>query len=710
MQPKSRQITEQRTGPLGIAALSWRMDDLNLPENSVSAQQKAILDGLPLLVFLEREGTLVYANAEARRTLGETEDVWTPRPVEDVLWGLFPGMANPKTLITGNRVSRSFHATVPARSGRLVGVEGTYSRVDSESLDAVIVALHSDREQAPRSRLMEDVLACIPEAVAIVHENHVIFTNPAFTRMFGYSSEEACGADPRRFMVPETRLHEISMIEKSIELSGHAAIETVRVNKAGEMVDVALVAAPLVVNSATIGLVITYRDIGESKQVEAKLQHDAMHDLLTGLPNRALFLDRLTQAFSRRARRSDQSCGVLFVDLDRFKEINDTLGHAAGDALLVMVAERLSASIRPQDTAARLGGDEFAILLENISSTNDIEVVANRALAEMARPFDVFGHVISAGASIGAAVAGADHQAPESLIRDADFAMYRAKQGGGRQVEVFDKNLKIQVTNQQERERELRKVLDQREYEVWYLPIYRLQSGKLEGFESQILWRRPNGDVESFGDLLSVAEETGLSISIGRETVETVCRQLRNWAVALPQSDVSLTVNLTQKQFFHPDMVAQLKRILAVSGADPSRLMFEVSESTLSENPDSAVAILNRMVDCNVRVSIDNFGSVMAPLNHLARLPIDVVKLDSSLTIASTAKGRKFAVLDSIIRIGRALGVQVVAQGIESPEQLEALCRLGCELGQGPLLSGPLDHAHAQELAARGFRALLSQA
>jgi len=682
---------------------------LNLPENSESAEQRAILDGLPLLVFLEREGKLVYANAEARRTLGDPGDAWAPRPVEDVLWGLLPGMANPQTQIVGSIESRSFHATVPARGGRLVGVEGTYSRLTPESQDAVIVALPSDREQAPRTRLMEDVLGCIPEAVAIVHENHIIFTNPSFTRIFGFSSEEACGADPRRFMVPETRLHEIAMIEKSIELGGNAAIETVRINKAGEMVDVSLVAAPLVVNSAVIGLVITYRDIGERKQVEAKLQHDAMHDLLTGLPNRALFLDRLTQAFSRRARRADQSCGVLFVDLDRFKEINDTLGHAAGDVLLVMVAERLSSAIRPQDTAARLGGDEFAILVENISSINDLEVVANRALAEMARPFDVFGHAIIAGASIGAAMAGSDHLAPESLIRDADFAMYSAKQGGGAQVEVFDKNLRIQVTNQQERERELRQALDKREYEVWYQPIYRLKTGKLEGFESQILWRRPSGEMESFRDMLLVAEETGLSISIGRETVETACRQMRNWTVMLPQSDVTLTVDLTQKQFFHPDMIAQLKRILAVTGAEPSRMMFEISETTLSENPDAAAAILNRMVDCNVRVAIDNFGSVMAPLNHLVRLPIDVVKLDSSLTAAATAKGRKFAVLDSIIQIGRNLGVQVVAQGIESPEQLEVLCRLGCELGQGQLLSGPLDHARAQELVGRGFRALTTQ-
>jgi len=681
---------------------------LNLPETLESVQQRAALDGLPVLVFLERAGILVHANAEARQMLGSADDPWVPRPVEDVLWGLFSGMADPKTLLLHSQHSRSFHATLPIQSGRLVGVEGTYSVLNPQLKEAVIVAFPSERGQTPKARIMEDVLACIPEAVAIVHDNHVIFTNPAFSHMFGYSAEETSGKDLRRFMVPDTRQHEIPMLEKAMEHGGNVSIETVRTSKSGSLVDVALVVAPLVLNAASVGFVVTYRDIAETKQVEAKLQHDAMHDMLTGLPNRALFLDRLTHAFTRRARRSDQSCGVLFVDLDHFKEVNDNMGHAAGDAFLVTVAERLSSAVRPQDTAARLGGDEFAILVENIASVADLEVVASRALAGLQRPIDVYGHPIQPGASIGAAIAGPDHVAPESLIRDADFAMYRAKQEGGNRVEVFDKNLKIQVTSQQERERELRQALDKREYEIWYQPIYRMQTGKLEAFESQLRWRRQSGVVESFNELLSVAEETGLSISIGRETVESTCRQLRGWAVALPESDLTLTVNLSQRQFFHPEMVVQLKRALAVSGVDPARMMFEVSETTLNENQDAAVSILQRMVDCNVRIALDNFGSSLAPLNQLVRLPIDVVKLDPSLTASAPAKGRKSAVLESVIELGRKLGIQIVAQGIESEAQLDALCRMGCELGQGQLLGEALDHTRARQLAVLGHWSLQS--
>jgi diguanylate cyclase (GGDEF)-like protein len=451
-----------------------------------------------------------------------------------------------------------------------------------------------------------------------------------------------------------------------------------------------------------VGYVFTYRDIGERKETEAKLQHDAMHDVLTGLPNRALFLDRLTLALTRRLRRRDQSCGVLFLDLDRFKEINDSLGHAAGDVLLIEVTERLRAALRPQDTAARMGGDEFAILVENILTGGDLDVVASRVLQEIERPFEILGRFIHAGASIGAAMAGPDHTNPELLIRDADFAMYRAKQAGGGRLEIFDKHLEVQVTSQQERERELRQVLDKQQFEVWYQPIYQLRTGKLEGFESELRWRREDGSVDSFCDAFPEVEDAGLSISLGRETVDTVCRQLRTWTDDSRQWDLTLTVNVTHQQFYHPDMVAQLKRALAATGADPTRLLIEVSESTLNDNPDAAVAILQRTVDCNVRIAVDHFGSSLAPLNHLVRLPIDVVKLDPKLTAVSTSTSRQLAVLQSLIHLGHTLGMQVVAQGIENSAQLDALCRMGCELGQGNHLSHAVNPARALNLAVLG--------
>jgi Amt family ammonium transporter len=567
-----------------------------------------------------------------------------------------------------------------------------------------------DNSDTAQQRLIEAVLASIPEAVAVVRDYRVLYINAAFTRIFGYAAEELLGGNLLDFIVPQTRRKESALVNKDVDRFGFLSFDTVRKNKDGGLVDVALEAGPLMVNGNKAGYLLSYRDVGEQKRLEARLQHDALHDALTGLPNRALFLDRLSQAFTRRSRGREQNCGVLFLDLDRFKEINDTLGHAAGDALLVAVAERLRGALRPQDTAARLGGDEFAILVENILSVSGIEIVATRVLEAMEREFEVCGHTIHVGASIGVAIAGPDHAVPESLIRDADFAMYRAKQDGGRRFDIFDKQLELHVANLQERERELRQVQEKRLYEIWYQPIFRLQTGKLEGFESVLCWRREDGSVASLNDLLPVAEETGLSIVLGRETLEAVCRQLHDWTEILPGAGLTLAVNLTQRQFYLPDLIAHVKRTLAASGADPARLLFEVDESALSENPGAALAIFERLLGCNVRLAVDNFGSGLAPLNHLVRLPIDVLKLDPRLSLAATQTGRQVAVLESLIQLGLRLGVQVVAQGIESREQLDALLRLGCELGQGSLLSPALQPSLAQKLAEQGCWKLPPQA
>jgi Amt family ammonium transporter len=668
---------------------------LNLPENLDSAELREILDALPVLIFLERGDTIVFANAEARQMLGVEDSIWTPRPSEEVLWGLSSGAAEPETLVVCSGHGSPFHATLQSGTGQLVPVEGVRRILTTEPLETVIVAHSKEPKQEPRLKLMEDVLSSVPEPLLIIHNSRVLYTNPAFTRMFGHTAEELSEGDLWQLIVPEGRLHEQAMLEMAVDQNGFARSETVRVDKAGRNKDVSILAGPLLVDGVKAGYVLSFRDIGERKQKEARLQHDALHDGLTGLPNRVLFLDRLTVALHRRTRRRDQNCGVLFLDLDRFKDLNDTRGHAAGDALLVAVSQRLRDALRPQDSAARLGGDEFALLVENIAQLSDLDIVASRVLREMQRPFEILGRTFQAGASIGVAMAGADHTRPELLIRDADFAMYRAKQKGGGRYEIFDKHLESDVTVQRDLEREVRDVLEKRKFELWYEPICRLRDGKIEGYESLLRWRREDGVVADFSDLLPVAEDTGLSVSIGRETMESVCRQLRHWTDATPNRDLMLTVNVTQMQFYHPAMVPQLKAALLVSGADPSRLLIEVSEDTVNENPEAAQAILQRFLDCNVRIALDDFGARLAPMNHLVRLPIHVLKLASRLTAASSSTGREFSLLESLIHLGRGLGMQVVAQGLQSSAQLDALCRMGCELGQGALFSEALEPAQA---------------
>jgi Amt family ammonium transporter len=673
------------------------------PEDPGYAQQRLVLDALPVLVFLERGGRIVYANAEARHEIG-VDGEWQERAVDDVLWGLLPGTAEPRTHLTGSKRGSPFHATLACKNGRMTPVEGTHCIINSDG-ESLIVAQVTGRERTRKPGLMDDVLASLPEGVAIVFGSKVLYTNPAFTKIFGYSADEASGGDLRELLVPETRLYEHYTLQKAVDEQGQATAETVRFNNNGELVDVALQMSALMVNGGKAGYVFTFRDIRERKQVEAKLQHDAMHDVLTGLPNRALFTDRLKLALSRRERLNNQGCAVFFLDVDRFKQVNDTFGHAAGDALLIAMADRLLRVLRPHDTAARIGGDEFAVLVENIMSVADLDAVARRILAELDRPFEVLGHRLQILASVGIALAAADHRTPDEVIQDADVAMYRAKQEGGHRYAIFDRQMEVQVTSQQARERELRDLVANRDFVYWYQPFYRLSNGRLEGFESLLRRRMPTGAVESFRDLLPVAEDTGLSISLGRDSIESACSQVMEWDRRMPGNGMIITVNLSPRQFYQEDLVLQLGKTLGATRVDPSRLLFEVSERTLNENPDKALSMLQRMVDCGVRIAMDNFGAALAPLNHLVRMPIDIVKLDAKVTASVAGTGRQLAMVESLIHVCRAAGVRLLAHGIETEGHLRVLQEIGCELGQGYFLAPPVDAKQAEYLAAHNGRA-----
>jgi PAS domain S-box-containing protein len=331
---------------------------LLLPQSSESAEQQEILDALPVLVFLERAGKVVFANAEARQLIGVDEPEWTPRPVDDIFWGLSSGTAEPRTVLTGTRRGSPFHATLTASDGRLLPIEGSYSLLNGQLCDAIIVAHPGGPRPAPRPRLMEDVLSSIPEAVVIVHGDRVLYTNPAFTHMFGYSADEAEGAELRELIVPESRAHEHAMLEMALELDAHRATPTVRMNKDGEPVEVSILSSALQVDGARVGCILSFRALSLGNQPDAD-RNDALHDPLTGLPNCALFRDRLSLALTRRSRRREQTCGVLLLALEPLGDGGDPQVRAAGDALLVAVAERLRAGLRLQDSAARLENGEI---------------------------------------------------------------------------------------------------------------------------------------------------------------------------------------------------------------------------------------------------------------------------------------------------------------------------------------------------------------
>lgn len=672
---------------------------MNLPQNAESRQQCEVLDALPALVFLERAGRIVFANAEALDVMGMAGARWMPRSTEEVLWGFFPGVAEPQTALAGSRGGSPFHATLAGRGGRIIPVEGTYSILNAELREGVIVAHVSARERAPKPRLMEDVLASLPEAVAIVHGGRVLFVNQSFTRMFDYTEDECSGRNLRDLIVPDTRHHENAMLQRAMEDHGRVSVETVRMKKSGELIDVAMQIARLMVNGAEAGYVLTYRDIAERKQLEAQLQQDAMHDVLTGLPNRAIFEDRLKLALSRRARKREENCGVLLLDLDHFAGINGAIGHAAGDMLLMTAAGRLRATLRPQDTPARLGGDDFAILVESIPAMPDLELVAQRVHRDLCRTYDLLGHKIQTAVSMGIVLSADERHTPEAMLRDADVALQRAKQAGGGRCEVFERGPAIQLSTEKQRERQLRQVLDQREFELWYQPMIRLATGVVEGFEAMPRRRRADGSVDTLQDLLAVADDTGMILRMGRETMEMACRRLQDWSAMAGGSGLFLSLDVTRRQFYQDDLAAQVQSVVAATGIDPARLMLEVGEGVVSDDPDRATAILQRLVDCGVRAALDHFGADLAPLNHLLRLPVEMVKLDAKLTLVTQEPGRRLALLESLVHVAKSAGVQLLALGVQSQPQLQLLRELGCDLGQGPLFSLALEPESARQLA-----------
>ncbi len=546
--------------------------------------------------------------------------------------------------------------------------------------------------------LLRSLVRALPEAVAVTRGEEVIFINPEFTELFGYSSEQVLGCPLSDLLVPDGRREEAATMLELARHRGRVAIDTVRTDREGNPVDVSIALALFQQDSANPGFIASYRDIRGRRQSEARLQHFALHDVLTGLPNRALFLDRLKLAMARRARRREMNCAVMFVDLDRFKEINDLNGHAAGDALLVEVAARLRTALRPHDTAARLSGDEFALLLDNLTSIEDLRVIAGRILAEFERVFVLEGKTISVGASIGVAMCGDDHQLPEHLLRDADYAMYRAKQQGGLRCEIFDSQMQVHLILRNERETEMRGLLDRHDYAVWYQPYYHLRSGTLQGFESLLRWRRQNGTYESLREMLHMADNSGFAMLLNRETMKAGCEQLHAWKQERPEEDFSLSINLSARQFYHPELIGLISSVLEPSLVDPRRVILEISEGALSEDAESALRIVDRLAERGVRIAVDNFGSQLAPLSQLLQFPIDIIKLDRELVASVGLNGKHLAALRSITELGHSLGLTVFAQGVEQAAQVEALRVVGCDMVQGYLFAPAVEPLAATHL------------
>ena len=450
-------------------------------------------------------------------------------------------------------------------------------------------------------------------------------------------------------------------------------------------------------NGTPIELRMICRDITELKQVEEQLRQNALHDSLTGLANRALFMERLGLVLEQAKRHDDYLFAILFLDLDRFKIINDSLGHLVGDQLLREIAARLKLCLRATDTVARLGGDEFTILVEDIEDLSDAIRVAERVQEELALPFNLSGQEVFTSASIGIALGATNYNNPEELLRDADIAMYQAKSQRAN-YQIFNSNMHAKAVALLQLETNLRNALERQEFCLHYQPIVSLSTGRIIGFEALLRWQHPDRGLQNPDQFISAAEEAGLSIRICQWVLHTACTQLRQWQSELAATELTLSVNLSGKQFNQTNLSNQITQILQQTGLNASNLRLDIAESALLDDAASAAEMLSQLRTLSVQLAIDDFGTGYSSLGRLYHFPINGLKIDRSFVTQMGISPGDSLIVETILTLAHNLGLDVTAEGVETAEQLALLRVWQCEYGQGYFFSEPLDSVAAEAL------------
>jgi diguanylate cyclase (GGDEF)-like protein/PAS domain S-box-containing protein len=448
-------------------------------------------------------------------------------------------------------------------------------------------------------------------------------------------------------------------------------------------------------------LIFQIQDITDRKCAQERLLHDAFHDSLTGLPNRALFMDHLKMAMARTERHQERKFAVLYLDLDRFKIINDSLGHMIGDQLLVGIARRLESSLRPIDTIARLGGDEFTILVEDVNDESEIIYVAERLQQELAAPFTLGGREVFTTMSIGIAISSSDYLNAEDILRDADTAMYRAKVLGNARYEIFNVAMHAEAVKLLQLETDLRRALERREFFIQYQPIMSLDTFNLSGFEALVRWQHPEHGFISPVDFIPMAEETGLIIPLGEWVLRESCTQMQRWHEQFHgDTPLFMSVNLSVKQFNQPDLIQKIAGIIQETGLAPHSLKLEITESAVTEKVESAAEMMQQIRAIGVKLSMDDFGTGYSSLSHLHRFPLDTLKIDRSFITRMQDNDENMEIVRTIVGLAQNLGMDLVAEGVETYDQITILRKLGCEYGQGYFFSKPIDAADAESFIA----------
>jgi diguanylate cyclase (GGDEF)-like protein/PAS domain S-box-containing protein len=565
-----------------------------------------------------------------------------------------------------------------------------------------------------REELFQIVTENAADMIALVDlKGHRLYNSPAYKRILGYSSAELGETSAFEQIHPDDRFMVLEAAREARSTGVGKKLEYRIRHKDGTWLVLESVAGTIRDEKGdVVKLVIVNRDITQRKRAEEQAQHNSLHDGLTGLPNRRLFLDRLQHLFDCARREPERRYALLLVDLDAFRVFNDNLGPAVGDQVIVEIGRRLEACVRNEDTISRpqgglsmrnavlsrMGGDEFAILLEGVTEPSDAMRAAQRVLSAVTDPFMAEGHEVSTSASVGIALSTINHKRAEDLLQDADVAMRRSKALGGSRCELFNAAMHINALKRLKLEAELREAVAQHQFRMYYQPVAKLETRRITGFEALLRWQHPEQGLISPYKFIDAAEDTGLLFSAGQWLILEVCKQLQSWKNANPaMHPVTVSVNLSAKQFIDPHFVTELQRALHETGIAPSQLQLEITENIAAADPGRAVAVLSGLKQLGIGVILDDFGTGISSLSGLREFPVQALKIDRSLIARMLADRGICDTVELIILVAHKLKLKVIAEGIETARHWEHLRELGCDFGQGYYFSQPMEPKVAGE-------------